>query len=290
MGAADGATSVAALQARFAALDARLGGAEAAAALSARWRAIEQRVAAAERALAAAAPAQREGVQQGQQHEGQQGGGGAAAGAAAATAAAAAAAAARDAALAAALVDASPIQARLARELHEKGFSDFRFVRVPPDYYDRPLAWRRDVLRAASEAHLCKSIIMENTRAHSSVRGWEDPTNSKYYVVIVQYTARLNADKLKSHIHRLAGGKVGKQYFNMRLCPEDVSDALSGYEHNAVSPIGIKTPLPVVLSHRIPALRPDFFFIGAGETDLKVGLSAAEFVDRYRPFVLDCTH
>jgi hypothetical protein len=27
---------------------------------------------------------------------------------------------------------------------------------------------------------------MENTRAHPSVQGWEDPHNSKYYLVIVQ--------------------------------------------------------------------------------------------------------
>lgn len=31
-----------------------------------------------------------------------------------------------------------------------------------------------------------QSIIMENTRAHPSVKGWEDPNNSKYYVVVVQ--------------------------------------------------------------------------------------------------------
>lgn len=27
---------------------------------------------------------------------------------------------------------------------------------------------------------------MENTKAHPSVQGWEDPHNSKYYLVIVQ--------------------------------------------------------------------------------------------------------
>eukprot|EP00882_Tetradesmus_deserticola_P012568 GHRQ01013321.1.p2 GENE.GHRQ01013321.1~~GHRQ01013321.1.p2 ORF type:complete len:135 (+),score=65.57 GHRQ01013321.1:1563-1967(+) len=131
---------------------------------------------------------------------------------------------------------------------------------------------------------------MENTKAHPSVNGWEDPNNSKYYVVVVQYTARLNADKLKNIIHKLNGGRIGKQYFNMRLCPEDVSDALSGYEHNAVSPIGIKTPLPIILSHRIAKLEPDFFFIGAGEVDLKLGLHASEFIEQYRPMVLDCTY
>jgi hypothetical protein len=61
-----------------------------------------------------------------------------------------------------------------------------RFVRAPPEYYDRPLEFRRDILQAASTHHLCKSIIMENTRAHPSVQGCEDPNNSKYYLVIVQ--------------------------------------------------------------------------------------------------------
>jgi prolyl-tRNA editing enzyme YbaK/EbsC (Cys-tRNA(Pro) deacylase) len=79
----------------------------------------------------------------------------------------------------------------------------------------------------------------------------------------VQYTARLNADKLKNIIHKLNGGRIGKQYFNMRLCPEDVSDGLSGYEHNAVSPIGIKTPLPIILSHRCACIVVDALTFGA---------------------------
>jgi hypothetical protein len=55
--------------------------------------------------------------------------------------------------------------------------------------------------------------------------------------------------------------QIGKQYFNMRLAPGDVSDTLSGFVHNAVTPIGMATPLPIILSHRIPALQPDFFFL-----------------------------
>ena len=37
----------------------------------------------------------------------------------------------REKCLQAALVDASPIQARLAQELYDKGFTDFRSVRIP---------------------------------------------------------------------------------------------------------------------------------------------------------------
>ncbi|GIL82865.1 hypothetical protein Vretifemale_11767 [Volvox reticuliferus] len=83
-------------------------------------------------------------------------------------------------------LDASPTQQRLERELINRGFSSFRFVRVPTEYYDLSLELRRDCLGAASVNHLCKSIVMENTRAHESVTGWDDPRNSKYYCVIVQ--------------------------------------------------------------------------------------------------------
>ena len=55
--------------------------------------------------------------------------------------------------------------------------------------------------------------------------------------------------------------QIGKQFFNMRLAPEDVSDTLSGYTHNAVTPVGSATQLPIILSHKIAALVPDFFFL-----------------------------
>ncbi|GLC41642.1 hypothetical protein PLESTB_000693600 [Pleodorina starrii] len=186
--------------------------------------------------------------------------------------------------------DASPTQQRLEQELIDRCFSGFRFVRVPGDYYDQPLEFRRDCLGAASVQHLCKSIVMENTRAHESVSGWEDPANSKYYCVIVQYTARLHADKLRVAVQELSGRKFGRQYFNMRLAPEEVNDALTGYSHNAVSPIGMRERLPMLLSHRIARLQPGEFWLGAGEVDLKVGMNVDEFIAAYQPFVIDCTY
>jgi len=57
-----------------------------------------------------------------------------------------------------------------------------------------------------------------------------------------------------------------------------------------VSPVGMSTRLPVILSHSIVALQPDFFFLGGGEVDLKLGMHAAEFVKAYQPLVVDCTN
>eukprot|EP00983_Pelagomonas_calceolata_P090308 1157405-Pelagomonas_calceolata.AAC.2 len=41
--------------------------------------------------------------------------------------------------------DATPTHQRLHNELVQKGFSAFRFVRVPADYYEQPLEYRQDV-------------------------------------------------------------------------------------------------------------------------------------------------
>ncbi|GAB4823617.1 hypothetical protein N2152v2_010663 [Parachlorella kessleri] len=182
---------------------------------------------------------------------------------------------------------ASETQRRLALELLNRGICNHRFVRCPPEYYSQPLEFRRACLDAHSIQHLCKTIVMENTRAHPSVSDWSNPHNSKYYLVL--YAARLNAEKLKDYIHKLNAGKFAKRWFNMRLAPEAVSDELSGFSHNAVSPIGIKTRLPIIMSHRIAELQPDFFFLGGGEVDLKVGFSATDFIAAYEPFVVDCT-
>lgn len=181
-------------------------------------------------------------------------------------------------------------QARLTDELQARGVRCARFVRAPNDYYARSLAYRRDTLRAPSVDHLCKSMVMVNTRAHASVRGMEDPRNSKYYLVIVQYTARLNAEKLRVAIHAMSGGDVPKKYYNIRMAPEAESDRLTGFVHNAVSPVGLATPLPIIMSHRILQLHPPLLWQGGGEPDVKLGMPTVQFVAAYHPIVMDCTY
>ena len=56
----------------------------------------------------------------------------------------------------------------------------------------------------------------------------------------VQYAAKLDADKVRRRVmaqHGTAGRRQGVSKYNMRLASPDVSDALSGYSHNAVTPI-----------------------------------------------------
>ena len=110
----------------------------------------------------------------------------------------------------------------------------------------------------------------------------------------LQYTAPLNGDKLNRCVRAMVNSSlpngaapVSSKMVNMRLCPADVSHELTGFEHNAVSPVGCRTQMPMIMSDRIAKLQPDWFWLGAGESDLKLGLSATSFVRAYQPTVAD---
>ncbi|PON92997.1 YbaK/aminoacyl-tRNA synthetase-associated domain containing protein [Trema orientale] len=183
----------------------------------------------------------------------------------------------------------SDTEARLSSILRSNGVKEFSFKRVPSDYYDWPLEARRDALAAPSVHHLCKSIVLVNTQAQSNVVDCSDCNNSKYYVVVVQYSARFNAESVKNFLYSLNDGKIAKKKFNLRLAPEETSVKLTGYEHNAVTCIGMKTDIPVILDEAITKLNPDFFWLGGGEVDLKLGIRTSEFINSVKPFVVSCS-
>ncbi|PIN27100.1 hypothetical protein CDL12_00133 [Handroanthus impetiginosus] len=102
----------------------------------------------------------------------------------------------------------------LSAILRANSVRNFLFKRVPSDYYESTLEARRDVLGAASIYHLCKSIVLVNTQAPPSVTDCSDQNYSKYYVVVVQYTARFNAETVKNFLYTLNNGKISKKKFN----------------------------------------------------------------------------
>lgn len=105
----------------------------------------------------------------------------------------------------------------------------------------------------------------------------------------LQYTAKLHGEKVKRFLHK-ANGKLGVQYFRPRQAHFETSEKLSGYASGCVTPVGLRTPLPIMLSHEIANLQPDFFWMGGGENLLKLGMSVADFVDAYNPVIVDCTY
>ncbi|GFZ01948.1 YbaK/aminoacyl-tRNA synthetase-associated domain-containing protein [Actinidia rufa] len=80
-----------------------------------------------------------------------------------------------------------------------------------------------------------------------------------------------------------------KLLFEVRLAPDEMSQKLTGYEHNGVTCIGMKTDIPVILDEAIVKLDPDFFWLGGGEVDLKLGIRTSEFVDYVKPFIVSCS-
>lgn len=128
-----------------------------------------------------------------------------------------------------------------------------------------------------------------NTQAPADLTDCSDRNNSKYYVVVVQYTARFNAETVKAFLYALNNGKIPKKKFNLRLAPEESSVNLTGYEHNGVTCIGMRTDIPVILDEAIVKLNPGFFWLGGGETDLKLGIRTSEFINFVKPFIVSCS-
>ncbi|CAN6723491.1 unnamed protein product [Malus baccata var. baccata] len=77
--------------------------------------------------------------------------------------------------------------------------------------------------------------------------------------------------------------------YALRLAPEDKSIELTGFEHNAVTCVGMKTDIPVILDEAIEKLNPDFFWLGGGEVDLKLGIRTSEFINFAKPFIVSCS-
>lgn len=69
----------------------------------------------------------------------------------------------------------------------------------------------------------------------------------RYYLVIVQYVSKLDTEKLRGLVRDLmpAEKQLSKKKFNFQLADEQTSFDLSGFAHNAVTPVGMKHPVPV---------------------------------------------
>ena len=69
-----------------------------------------------------------------------------------------------------------------------------------------------------------------------------------YYLVIVQYVSKLDTELLRGLVRDLRPKEqqLSKKKFNFQLADEATSFELSGYSHNAVTPVGMRHPVPVL--------------------------------------------
>ena len=86
---------------------------------------------------------------------------------------------------------------------------------------------------------------------------------------------------------RPEGERIPRKKFNFQLAPEEISNQLTGFEHNAVCPFGSLLTIPMVLCESCLRTSPQFLWMGGGEVDLKLGLSAIDFVRATGAIVAD---
>ena len=139
----------------------------------------------------------------------------------------------------------------------------------------------REQVGAASIAHLCKSILVKNTKCRNE--DCSNPKDSLYYLVCVQYVAKLDMQRLYHVIKDLTNGP--KKAFHFRVADAVDSMRLTGYPHGAVSPWGMLTNIPIVLDSRILDLQPQTFWLGGGHIDTKLGCQVSEFIEKFNPVV-----
>ncbi len=162
----------------------------------------------------------------------------------------------------------------------------------PSGYYSRSLDERVKDLGANNIAQLCKACLFENKNYVAPDCKMDDPTNSRYYLIVVQYIESINAKKLASELRGLrppGSTRFSPAYFSdLRLAPSDEAMALTGYGHNGVSPFGMLDPtIPIVVCASITKIRPQFIWMGGGHPDWKLGVSVSEFVKGLNAIVLD---
>lgn len=186
----------------------------------------------------------------------------------------------------------SEIETNLWYYFRKLGLKSVQIKRANKDYYDLTLEQRKNILGAPSTYHLCKTIIMENTAYDESSSN--DPYNPKYVAVIVQYEARLNAEKVMKTIRDYQNAnspkKLSRKCFHFRHADESVAHELTGYGYNAITPFLMKNQIKVVLSSAVCELKPKYFWMGGGEVELKVGMSVEEFIQVCNPIIADLTY
>lgn len=163
-----------------------------------------------------------------------------------------------------------------------QGFRSTTFTRVPKQYYDWPLEKRRAILSAYSKRHLTKSLVLRDHKhsgehSYSQAGGLE---GAKYVCVVVQYGRKVDTDLLARVV-----GEAGKNggRCNFRLAEDCVG--ITGYEPNAVTPLNLRTPMPVIVDKAISELPQGVFWLGGGEVDLKWRVEWKEFLAAFRPTI-----
>eukprot|EP00769_Ergobibamus_cyprinoides_P004536 gnl/Ergobibamus_cyprinoides/727.p3 GENE.gnl/Ergobibamus_cyprinoides/727~~gnl/Ergobibamus_cyprinoides/727.p3 ORF type:complete len:213 (+),score=69.59 gnl/Ergobibamus_cyprinoides/727:820-1458(+) len=190
------------------------------------------------------------------------------------------------------------VHVRMAAAASAEGLTDFALSRVPSTYYDESFERRCELIAAGCAAsaipsvdELCKSLVMTNTKWNRDKTPGQDEfcmDNPRHILIIVQYAARIKSNALWTTIRRRgqeAGLGINKKSYSWRLATEEDNAALTGYEHGAVTPIGIPADrIPILVAK--PIAEMDHVWIGGGHPDVKLRINVKEFLAAYADRVI----
>mmetsp|Transcript_35804 Transcript_35804/g.44397 ORF Transcript_35804/g.44397 Transcript_35804/m.44397 type:complete len:285 (-) Transcript_35804:128-982(-) len=177
-------------------------------------------------------------------------------------------------------------QERVTKACEKMGLKAYHFIETPSSYYSLPLEERAKLLGAPTVNHLCKSLIYKNTNWDPSVKG---PQNSEYYCIILQYTHKLNNDRMSALVRNLnKTDKLSNNSYTFRFATPEESYDLSGFKFNAIAPVGMKKHIPIIVASPVLELVPPTVYLGGGLVDLKLKIeNIAEFVKVSNAYVLN---
>lgn len=170
-------------------------------------------------------------------------------------------------------------KAKLYEYFTNQKINSFRIVETPSDYYGMTLDQRKVIVGCIKEA-LCKSVILENTFFDESI---ECPVYKKYYLTVVQYVSEFNAEKiaklLRNYITKKYGLKLSKKKIHFRVAQKDVAYEMTGFSFNSIGPYLMKSKdLLIIFPSKLYDIYPQYFFLGGGELELKVGVCIDDFM------------
>ncbi|CAO3584030.1 unnamed protein product [Absidia cylindrospora] len=165
-----------------------------------------------------------------------------------------------------------------------------RFVLVESNYYDWELQQRSFRVNAPSQSHMCKTLIMENTKCtHNDITGKITKMIMKtsihhkahlFYCVITRYNSPVNTQVLLNFARSLNNKAISKKNYNFRLADSQVSWKMTGYKKGGVCPVGMKNDIPMIMAESVTRLSPPVMYMGAGHIDWKLGVPVQDFISK----------
>ncbi|RYG53257.1 hypothetical protein EON66_08785 [archaeon] len=127
---------------------------------------------------------------------------------------------------------------------------------VPSPYYSWALPRRATELNCTVE-QLCKTIVLENVAAPElsplTPASLAQLPYCRYFAVIVQYCAKCDVHAIERYLRALAA-RSGGAVPDVKLRMAAGAAELTGFEFNAVTPLGSLTRIPVIVSKAITQL------------------------------------